>query len=251
MAYGLYLSAAGAESQSQRIEVISNNLANVNTPGFKREMASLQARQSEAIIQNQATPGSKEIDDMSGGVYLAETPTDFSPGTLKRTGEDADFALKDADSFFVIEKDGQPHLTRAGNFIFDGTGRLKTQEGHSVLSDGGEPITLDPTLPWSVDDNGRFMQRGARMTLGLAKPASLGDLARVGENLFRSLAPVKQLVAPNERPQVLNGSLEMSAVKPTQEMTQLIAASRAYEANIKMIQNQDSMTGSLISRVLG
>ena len=95
------------------------------------------------------------------------------------------------------------------------------------------------------------MQRGARMTLGLAKPASLGDLARVGENLFRSLAPVKQLVAPNERPQVLNGSLEMSAVKPTQEMTQLIAASRAYEANIKMIQNQDSMTGSLISRVLG
>ena len=52
MAYGLYLSAAGAESQSQRIEVISNNLANVNTPGFKREMASLQARQSEAIIQN-------------------------------------------------------------------------------------------------------------------------------------------------------------------------------------------------------
>ncbi len=128
MAYGLYLSAAGAESQSQRIEVISNNLANVNTPGFKREMSALQGRHSEAIIQHESVPGLGGLDDMSGGVFLSETPTDFSPGTLKPTGGQADFALEDPDSFFVVEKDGQPHLTRAGNFLFDRSGQLKTQE---------------------------------------------------------------------------------------------------------------------------
>ena len=80
------------------------------------------------------------------------------------------------------------------------------------------------------------------------KPKSLGDLVKFGDNLFRSLADVDPVVA-NER-RVAGNSLELSAVKPAAEMVNLIETSRAYEANIKMIQNHDAMTGGLVGRLL-
>lgn len=250
MSYGLYLSAAGADSQAQRIEVISNNLANVNTPGFKRELDVIMARHSESIAQNETQPGSGALDDMSGGAYVAQTLTDYSQGSLQSTGVDTDLAIDGDRGFFMVEHEGVAHLTRAGNFHFSRDGFLRTQSGHAVLSSGGSPVVIDPNRRWEFHQDGFFVQDGARIPVGIAQPQSLGDLARVGENLFRPLGPIAQLVSPQERPRVFNGRLEQSAVRPTQEMTRMIEASRMYESNIKMIQNQDSMTGSLISRLL-
>src|SRR4029078_296885 len=85
MYYGLYFPAAGANAQSQKVEVLSNNLANVDTVGFKREIALLEAREAEAIERGLPSRGTGQLEDIGGGVRLRATHTDFSPGTLQRT----------------------------------------------------------------------------------------------------------------------------------------------------------------------
>lgn len=248
MPYGLYISAEGAMAQNQRMQVLANNLANVDTLGFKRELAILQSRDAEAIEQGTESRGSGSINDIGGGVLVAETSTDFSTGPLERTQIPTDMAI-DGEGFFEIEKDGEKLLTRAGNFALTADGRLTTQTGYSVMSSGGGPIQIDPSLPWEMNDQGLIQQRGgAQVSVSIVKPASLGDLARAGENMFSSLAETTP-VAVNER-SVRAGHLEKSGVKPTLEMMELIETSRAFEANIKLIQNQDQMIDSLVSRLL-
>ena len=247
MPYGLYISAEGAAAQNHRMQVLAHNLANVDTPGFKRELAVLEARHAEAIQQGLDYPGSRSINDVGGGVLVRRTLNDFAKGTLKKTDIPTDMAI-DGDGFFEVQRDGQTFLTRAGNFRLDASGLLKTQDGYAVLAEGGTPIQLDVTLPWQLNKNGVISQAGSSIPLSLVKPASLGDLVRVGQNLFSPLADTIPLSQTQRR--VSGGTLEQSGVKPTTEMMELIEASRAFEANIKLIQNHDNMIDSLLSRVL-
>jgi len=243
----MYIAAAGAHVQSERLKVLSNNLANVDTPGFKHEMAVFQSRHAEAIEQGEATAGSGSINDVGGGVGLAETVTNFAQGNLRETRVETDMAI-DGDGFFVVEKDGQPLLTRAGDFRMSTEGRLITRQGHAVLSSEGAPVVLDPLLPWQLQEDGAIEQAGRRTLLGLVRPRSMGDLAKAGENLFSPLADVRPIPAGQRR--VLGGYLEQSTVKPALQMMELVETSRAYEANVRMIQNQDHMIGSLVNRLL-
>ena len=110
MPYGIYLSAEGAQAQSRRLEVIANNLANVNTVGFKKEFAIMQARYSEAIAAGTASPGSGSLADIGGGVRMEETKTDFSQGPTRRTGSPTDLAIS-GDGFFAVRKGQETLLT--------------------------------------------------------------------------------------------------------------------------------------------
>jgi len=188
------------------------------------------------------------LEMLGGGAQLRAISVNFDQGPIDPTGGELDLAIQ-GDGFFVVEKEGQQLLTRAGNFIFNSNGQLTTQQGYPVLGTGGKPIVIDSSLPWSLSPDGTIVQEGgAQIPLDIRRAASLGDLARAGENFFLPLAETVE-VSPEER-SVRSGYLEMSAVRPTLEMTQLIEASRAYEANIKMIQNQDNVIGSLVNRVL-
>ena len=247
MPYGLYISAEGAAAQSQRMEVLSHNLANVDTVGFKKELAVLQARHSEAIAGGDDYAGSRSINDVGGGVKIRETMTQFGVGPLKSTGIQTDMAIE-GEGFFVVNNDGQQMLTRAGNFQFTPDGCLITQQGHSVLAVDGSQIVIQPDLPWELGRDGVISQQGNIFPLGLVKPAALGDLARAGENLFKPLADTIPLL-PEER-HVRHKYLELSGVKPTTAMMEMIEASRAFESNIRMIQSQDRMIGTLVNRVL-
>jgi flagellar basal body rod protein FlgG len=184
---------------------------------------------------------------VGGGVLLSGIKTDFSPGTLRRTGIPTDMAVGN-DTFFKVRRDDGDFLTRAGNFMFDNTGRLVTQDNHPVLDDGGQPIQIDTDRPWQLSADGSIVQDGNSQKLGLVRANSMGDLVKVGENLFRSLAPT-QPVDDADR-QVSGGMLEQSDVKPASEMIELIEASRAFEANMNMIKNHDEMLSTLTSRVL-
>jgi flagellar basal-body rod protein FlgF/flagellar basal-body rod protein FlgG len=248
MPYGLYLSAAGADVQSRRIEILANNLANVDTTGFKRDLAVIQARPSEAIEQGEDEAGSGSINDISGGVFLQGTETDYGPGPLTKTDVDTHMAIE-GEGFFVIGQGSEQLLTRAGDFSRDGTGQLVTQDGFPVLTEEGEPIILDSTLPFRVRNDGVIEQGGSQYIMGLVKPVSLGDLAKVGQTRFRPLADTVPI--PPEQRRVRAGFLEASGVKPTMEMMELIEASRVFEANVRMIQSQDESLDALISRVLG
>jgi len=248
MPYGLYVSAEGARAQSQRVEVIANNLANVDTAGFKRELAVFQARYAEAIEQGLDYPGSGSVNDVGGGVMLRLTQTDFSPGPMKRTGGSTDLAIR-GKGFFVVKKGEQQYLTRAGNFQLTAEGNLVTQQGYAVLSDGGASVTVEPgNGPFEITPNGAVRQGGSTQVLAMVQPASTGDLVKVSESLFKSLAET-QPVAEGDR-DVGWGYLEASSVKPTSEMVQLIEATRAVEANVNMMQTQDQMLSQLVTRVM-
>lgn len=248
MPYGLYMSAEGASAQARRMEVLANNLANVDTPGFKRQLAILQARHAEAIRQGLAAPDSGSINDVGGGVEVPETATNFGQGTLRRTSVPTDMAIE-GDGFFLVEnEESEQLLTRAGNFRLTAAGQLVTQEDHAVLSADATPIQLAPGVPWNVSQQGIIRQGGNRIALAIVAPQFNADLVQQGENLFRSLS--EPAAVPFGQRSVLGGYLELSGVKPTTEMMEMIEASRAFESNVQLIQHQDQMIGQLLSRVL-
>ena len=249
MPYGMYLSAEGAKAQAQRLEMIANNLANVNTPGFKRDIPTFQARFAEAIQLGQDSPGSTSNNDIGGGVKLMEVATDFSKTTLRSTNVPTDMAINGDGFFQVRTQSGEDLLTRAGNFLIDVNGRLMNQTGElAVLDDGGGEITLDPEQPWEMYPGGVISQGGQRINVGLQIPQSLGDLVKVGANAFRPLGPITP--ATPEQRDIRQGYLEMSGVSSTNEMMSMIETTRAFEANTKLIQHRDGMISHLLSRVL-
>lgn len=247
MPYGLYISAEGALVQSRRLETVANNLANVNTVGFKRDLALFQARYAEEINRGLTAPNSGTFNDLGGGVEVRETRTDYSQGPFKNTGIETDFAIK-GDGFFAVRAPDGDYLTRAGNFALLPTGELVTQQGYAVLDEGGAPVRIE-THDWEVTSDGGIEQSdGTIIRLGMQRPASLGDLVKVGENLFRPMGPVTPL-DPAQR-QVVQKHLELAGVSATKEMMSMIEASRAFEANVNLIRNQDQMLGTMIGKLL-
>lgn len=249
MPYGMYISAEGAAAQAQRLEVIANNLANVDTAGFKQDVATFQARFAEAIQKGQAHAGDRSMNDIGGGVKIIDVETDHSTGQFKQTGNDLDLAIAGKGFFHVQGDDGEQYLTRAGDFTLDTEGRLVTQNGHRpVLDQQGGEILLTPNVPFNFSSDGFISQAGSIRALGMSQPASLDELVKVGSNMFRPTGEVKALELQERN--VRQGYLEMSGSNPVRQMMAMIETTRAFEANTRMIQNQDSMLGSLISRVL-
>jgi flagellar basal body rod protein FlgG len=248
MSYGTYLSASGAHVQNHRLEVLSNNLANINTPGFKPTLAVVQAQHNRAIQDGDISRGSGTLADIGGGASIRPTQTIFELGPLESTGNKTDLAITDEDSFFVVKRGDEQLLTRAGGFLFDATGQLTNTNGDLVLGVDGNPIQIDPTQRYEVHHDGTIQQNGATFAVMLTKPESKGDLARAGDNLFRPLSP-PQPIANRER-KLVSGQLEKSAVNPTKAMMELIEATRAYESNLRLIQHQDQASGNLIGRLL-
>jgi flagellar basal body rod protein FlgG len=247
MPYGLYISAEGARVQAARLQVIANNLANADTVGFKPDVLQIQARHAEAIEQGLDYPGSRSINDLGGGVTPAATATDLRPAAVEVTGRPTDVAIR-GEGFFVVQRDGQNYLTRAGRFEIGAGGLLQTVDGYPVLSAQGTPIVLDPAQGVQITSDGRVQQAGAAIPLALVRPQQPGDLAKAGGGLFLPLAEVVPL--PAAQRQVEPYALERSGVNQVQEMLEMIETTRAFESNVHMIQNQDHMLGTLIGRLL-
>ena len=246
MANGVYVAAQGAAVQAKRMEVLSNNIANVDTVGFKPEVILAQSNGTR-VAQRGYSQGENNFPELGTDVFLAGTPTAHAPGSLNPTGRDLDFALK-GEGFFAIQRNGEQFLTRAGNFDLDANGQLTTERGEPVLDSSGGAITINPNEPWTLSSNGQIQQAGNVIDLAIVRPSSLGDLVKVGANLFRPLADVQP--APPEERMTAQGYLESSGINPVSGMMEMISASRAFEANVHMIQNQNHIAGTLINRVL-
>lgn len=261
MSYGLYISAQGAKSQELRLQSISNNIANLETPGFKRELAVQMARHTESVALGEIGFDTGLITDIGGGVITVGTHTEFKQGPIKATEIASDLAIQ-GDGWFLVRdmSNEEEFLTRAGNFQVDRNGNFVTEWGRSrfqLLDTEGEPITI-PDMGvnqnrWHVTDDGvvEVFGLGRLQQIALIQPENMKEMVKTGENVYRLEGEgfYRDLVDA-ERPRIRAGHLEMSATNPSEEMIEMIVASRAIEMNVKMMHTQDEATSGLLSRVL-
>jgi len=222
MIKGIYVAARGLDSRMKNLEIVSNNLANINTTGFKREVPFSE-------IMNQA--GQTQIQKV----------VDYSQGTLTQTSNPLNLAIS-GKGFFVVQTPNGNELTRNGNFQIDSNGFLTDGQGNKVLGRNGQ-INL---LSYSLDKNQQVTVSNTGMlkvgdtivdTLMIAKPVDPQDITRTGGTNFLSNSGIKPVDENNF--QVKQGYLEESNVNPIKEMEEMIQLNTEYGSAQKMINFLD------------
>jgi flagellar basal-body rod protein FlgF len=238
---GLYAAAGSMQANSDRLETIASNLANVSTAGYKKNVPSFSSYLRGAENADSASAGG---DTGTFDIILPGGAIDLSDGPVRQTGNPNDLALQ-GPGFFAVENGGGEAYTRNGAFCLDRDGYLVTLNGRRVLGEGG-PIQISEG-EWSVTGKGEVMQNGG--TIGRIKLVNFppAALRRMGENLFGAAGDPEVLDWGNTR--VQQGSLEQSNVNAIEEMVNLVATTRIFEANQRLIQAQDETLGQATSKV--
>lgn len=263
MVKGLYTAYTGMINEQKRLDVLSNNLANADTNGYKKEGTTSQTFADTLAIKIRDSSDyylPKGLGDISLGVHVGETYTDYSQGNFRVTDNKYDVAL-DGNGFFAISytnKNNETSVkyTRDGAFTVNTEGYLVTKDGDFVLNqngamnrDGGAGsyIQLNPNLDFKIDQFGRIYQNEQLVAqLGVVDVADYNYIEKYGENLY-DLANGAQLTASNAK--VEQGVLEASNVNVVKEMVEMITITRAYEAGQKMIQTVDTMLDKAANQV--
>jgi flagellar basal-body rod protein FlgF len=263
---GLYTAVSGSMAQNLRLETVANNLANVNTPGFKKDTQVFREyltanEKPPAVIQVPKVPASIEsFYDMQGGdksyVESNGSYSDFTQGGLKSTGNALDLAI-DGQGFFEVFSPKGVRFSRNGAFSIDGQGQLVTKEGWPVMkrAEPGTPpnertIKIPVGSAFTIGENGEVSVDG--QSLGQLSLVELSDrqaLHKEGSSVYT--------IKPNMNPQITNvanpnlkqGFVETSNVNIVQEMTDMISATRLFESTQKAIQAYDSMADKLVNVV--
>jgi flagellar basal-body rod protein FlgG len=265
-------------AQMGKINVLSNNLANVNTPSYKKDTTILKAFPEMLIrrINDDGVrvipPGSYDlmpvIGKMGTGVEVNEVYTRHTQGAFKQTQNDFDMALE-GKGFFCLETEDGERYSRNGSFLLDRDSFLVTKDGHKVLGENG-PIQIkknnfmvdedgnvfenleysdDPMRLVSMEEN-EWNQTVLIDRLKLVDFPKLRYIKKIGDSLYRETKhSEKAYIIENERPKVRQGFIEASNVNPVLEMVSLIEVHRNYEANQKMIQASDAALSKAVNEV--
>ena len=253
----LYTAATGMAAQELNVQVISNNIANLRTTGFKKQTAAFQ----DLIYEHVRRVGAQASDqgtilpvgiDIGGGVKTVGTPRSMTQGTLSQTGNDLDLAITGEGFFKIQMPDGSFQYTRDGTFQMDNQGRIVTAQGNPVqptitIPQNASGITVNAqgqvsvTLPGSTTST-------ILGQLGLTRFINKAGLQPVGDNQFTdtpsSGTPQDGIADTLGYGKMTQGSLEQANVDVVSEMSDLIAAQRAYEMNAKVISAADQMMPS-------
>ncbi len=253
MLRALYSSAAGMESQQVNLDIIANNLANVNTTGYKKTKAEFQ----DLLYQTERAAGAQAGQSnlvptgiqIGHGSQLISTSKVFTTGELSQTGEKLDVAIQGQGFFEVQMPDGTLAYTRDGALKTDNTGRITTndglplQNGFQPIPPGTTSVTISPTGQVTTQSAGNLQNFQVQL-VQFTNPAGLESL---GRNLYRETlaSGPPQIGTPGDQALGLGtlqqGYLEMSNVKVVEEMVNMIMAQRAYEVNAKGVQAADEM----------
>lgn len=251
MLRALYSSAAGMQSQQVNLDVIANNLANVNTTGYKKTKAEFQ----DVLYEISRAPGSDQGGgnelptgiQIGHGSQLVATSRVFTTGELTHTGERLDLSIQ-GDGFFEVQMpDGTKAYTRDGALKTASDGRITTSDGYLV--EGGFQPVPSGTTTITISSTGEVTTDGAggpqSYRVQLVRFANPAGLENLGRNLFRETkaSGTAELGSPGENGfgELQQGYLEMSNVKVVEEMVNMILAQRAYEVNSKAVQAADEM----------
>lgn len=254
MVKGLYTAYTGMLNEQHRMDVLTNNLANTSTTGFKKEGTTSQSFKDVLGVKIKDTSEwniPKRLGVMSMGVKIGENYTDYSQGSVRETGNPFDLALS-GPGFFAIEftnKAGETSVkyTRDGGFTLTQEGTLVTKDGDFVLDSDGNHITLDPFATVSIDRAGNIYENDENtgIQIQVADFEDYNYIEKYGENLYQPVEGATLL--DDAEGQVYQGYLEMSNVETVQEMVNMIAITRQYETNQKVIQTMDESLQSAVT----
>lgn len=261
MVKGLYTAYTGMLNEQNRLDILSNNLANADTNGYKKEGTTSQTFADELAIKIKDTSYysmPQRLGTMSMGVHIGETYTDYSQGNFSVTENTTDFAL-DGDGFFAIaytDKAGNTSVkyTRDGAFVVNTAGYLVTKDGDFVLNQNGalngdpaQRIQLDPNAEITVDEDGNIYQNNVQVaTLGVVDFEDYNYLAKYGENMY-DLVDGGVRVASDAA--VNQGCIEASNINIVSEMVDMITITRAYQAGQKVINAIDETLDKAVNQV--
>ena len=274
MLKGFYTAASGMIAQQRRTEMLTNNMSNANTPGYKTDQSSLRSFPKMLLsradyvtipVEKQLQSGSlAQIGGLSTGVYVQETNPLFSQGDIKQTDLKTDISLVNGNLpinrqtglpgsvFFTVQNDnGQLRYTRNGNFTLDGQGFLTTPNGNYVLDVNNQRIQLESDQ-FVVSDNGTILQNNAEVArLGIAYSNDpSGQMVKEGNGLFRAQGRLANAYNQNNVGFTLKqGYLEGSNVDEGQTMTEMLATYRSFEANQKVLQAYDQSMNKAVNDV--
>ncbi|NCB30739.1 MAG: flagellar basal-body rod protein FlgF [Clostridia bacterium] len=232
MVRGLYLAGTGMLVQRSKMDVITNNISNVDTLGYKQDTLlsrsfeeMLIERMNDPAVVNQTT----EVGPLGTGTHIDEIATSFAQGAPEQTGRSTDLCIV-GDGFFVVEAGDGERYTRAGNFSLNAEGYLVDVNGNQVQGDGGGiQLKSDRFL---VDDLGQIIDLDTNAQVGKLRLVEFTDtqgLRKEGDNLFSDYGGAGAKEAENSK--VMQGYIEGSNVNIAQEMVDMIITSRAYETN--------------------
>jgi len=247
---GTYVAASAGLYQSRRVEVVNNNLANVNTPGIKRQILIGKVQSFEntlASVIREGDPQARMDHNNNPGVTSLRTATDFTQGPIKKTGNDLDVALRKPGDFFVVQSPRGTQYTRAGNFTLNQEGQIVTSSGYIVQGDGGAITANGPGVKISSGGVVSVNQEpiGRVQVVHFENP---GVLERVGETKFK-LPRGTANPTPVENPELESQSLEMSNVSAITSVIDLMTATRGFEMYTKSAKAIDEMNQTAIRDV--
>jgi flagellar basal-body rod protein FlgG len=254
MIRALWTSASGMEAQQMNLDVIANNLANVNTSGFKKSNIEFQ----EMMYDTAKSPGASSSDSSTtpSGVQVGygskpvATERNFTQGNLQQTGNTYDVAIQGQGFYKITLPDGTYAYTRDGNFLVNSDGNLVTNQGYLVTGVGqidpkaiNVAIGSDGTISATI--NNAAVKISPITISNFPNPEGLDSL---GSNLYQETAASGnavdgQVPGQNGMGTLSQGYIETSNVQVVEEMVNMIQAQRAYEINSKAIQTSDQMMG--------
>jgi len=231
-----------------RQAVLANNLANLDTVGFKHDLTIVRERQVETAEDGlSGRLSDRMLDRMTGGSLVAPTVTSFERGQIQVTGSQMDVAI-DGNGFFAVNDGDKTRYTRDGRFSINANGLLVTAGGRPVLDEQGGTIAVPEEVrgrividaDGSVQSNGEVLGR-----IGLVDFQDRGRLCKVGSNMFDAAGAQAETISPRLR----TASLESSTVDPTKAMVAMIEVSRAYELNANLVSMADTTLGRAVNDI--
>ena len=237
MLRGLSAAASGMYAQQRKTDLITNNLANMNTPGYKESQSAMRAF-PEMLLQKvggMETPNiPTEVGSINTGVYMQETMPRYVQGDLYQTNQNTDLALTNGPNgtvFFTVEDQDQIKYTRNGRLVLNEEGLLTTTDGFPILDRQGNQITLESDQ-FTVTSDGAIMENDNQV-------AQLGIAIAAEELPFADQEPFT----------VTQGFYERSNVDPSRAMTEMLSAYRSFEANQKIVQAYDRSLDKAVNEV--
>ena len=255
MVKGLYTAYTGMINEQNRMDIMTNNLANASTVGYKKEGSTSQSFDDVLTVKiKDQSVGMRNVQRLgvkNPGVKIGENYTDYSQGSFRITGNTYDLALS-GEGFFAIEftnKAGETDTkyTRAGQFTLTKDGYLVTEEGDYVLDTQNRRIRLNTLIDSSITDDGTIYQNGQAVAkIQVTDFEDYDYLEKYGETYYQPIQGAKTIAA---KAQVKSGYLEMANVQIVSEMVNLISITRAYESNQKVVQTIDDTLDVSVNQI--